>query len=79
MKEVFPGNFGAIALPVEREHTRGHEGPRRRAEMKTHPFLRAYLSGTLIPAPLLPLLRTVFVRTRIMLRLATPIEQATRA
>jgi hypothetical protein len=79
MKEVFPGNFGAIALPVEREHTRGHEGPRRRAETKTHPFLRAYLSGTLISTPLLLLLRTVFVMTRIVLRVTIPIEQATLA
>jgi hypothetical protein len=43
--------------------------------MNTHPFLRAYLAGAFIPTLVLPLLLTVFIVVRIVLKLPVPIEQ----
>jgi hypothetical protein len=44
--------------------------------MNTHPYLRAYLAGAFIPTLVLPLLLTVFIVVRIVLRVPVPIEQA---
>ena len=44
--------------------------------MNTHPFLRAYLAGVFIPTLVLPLLLTVFIVVRLMLKVPVPIEQA---
>lgn len=44
--------------------------------MQTHPYLRAYLAGAFIPTLVLPLLLTVFIVVRIVLRVPVPIEQA---
>jgi len=44
--------------------------------MNSHPYLRAYLAGIFIPTLVLPVLLTVFIVTRIVLKLPTPIEQA---
>ena len=44
--------------------------------MNTHPYLRAYLAGIFIPTLVLPLLLTVFIVVRIVLKLPVPIEQA---
>jgi hypothetical protein len=44
--------------------------------MNTHPYLRAYLAGTFVPTLILPLLLTVFIVARIVLKVPVPIEQA---
>ncbi len=44
--------------------------------MNTHPYLRAYLAGVFIPTLVLPLLLTVFIVARIVLKVPVPIEQA---
>jgi len=44
--------------------------------MNTHPYLRAYLAGVFLPTLVLPLLLTVFIVVRIVLRVPVPIEQA---
>ena len=44
--------------------------------MNTHPFLRAYLAGVFIPTLVLPLLLTVFIVVRLVLKVPVPIEQA---
>ncbi len=44
--------------------------------MNTHPYLRAYLAGAFIPTLVLPLLLTLFIVVRIVLRVPVPIEQA---
>jgi len=43
--------------------------------MKTHRYLRAYLAGIFIPTLVLPLLLTVFIVLRIVLKVPVPIEQ----
>jgi hypothetical protein len=43
--------------------------------MNTHPYLRAYLAGAFIPTLVLPLLLTVFIVARIVLKVPVPIEQ----
>jgi hypothetical protein len=43
--------------------------------MNTHPYLRAYLAGIFIPTLVLPLLLTVFIVVRIVLKAPVPIEQ----
>jgi hypothetical protein len=43
--------------------------------MNTHPYLRAYLAGAFIPTLVLPLLLTVFIVVRIVLKVPVPIEQ----
>ena len=43
--------------------------------MNTHPYLRAYLAGILVPTLVLPMLLTVFIVTRIGMQLSIPIEQ----
>jgi len=44
--------------------------------MNTHPYLRAYLAGIFLPTLILPLLLTVFIVVRIVLKVPVPIEQA---
>jgi hypothetical protein len=44
--------------------------------MNTHPYLRAYLAGILIPTLVLPLLLALFIVLRICLHTPVPIEQA---
>jgi hypothetical protein len=44
--------------------------------MNTHPYLRAYLSGIFIPTLVLPIMLTVFIVVRIVLKAPVPIEQA---
>ena len=44
--------------------------------MNTHPYLRAYLAGIFIPTLVLPLLLTLFIVVRIVLKVPVPIEQA---
>lgn len=44
--------------------------------MNTHPYLRAYLAGIFVPTLVLPLLLTVFIIVRIVLKVPVPIEQA---
>jgi hypothetical protein len=44
--------------------------------MNTHPYLRAYMAGVFIPTLVLPLLLTVFIIARLVLKLPVPIEQA---
>ena len=44
--------------------------------MNTHPYLRAYLAGIFVPTLVLPLLLTVFIVVRIVLKVPVPIEQA---
>ena len=44
--------------------------------MNTHPYLRAYLAGVFVPTLVLPLVLTVFIVARIVLRVPVPIEQA---
>ena len=41
--------------------------------MQTHPYLRAYLAGILVPTLVLPMLLTVFIVTRIGMQLSIPI------
>jgi hypothetical protein len=43
--------------------------------MNTHPYLRAYLAGVFVPTLILPLLLTVFIVVRIVLKVPVPIEQ----
>jgi hypothetical protein len=43
--------------------------------MNTHPYLRAYLAGAFIPTLILPLLLTVFIVVRLVLKVPVPIEQ----
>ncbi|MGA2167044.1 MAG: hypothetical protein ABSG62_02460 [Terracidiphilus sp.] len=43
--------------------------------MNNHPYLRAYLTGIFVPTFILPLLLTVFIVARIVLKLPIPIEQ----
>ena len=43
--------------------------------MNTHPYLRAYLAGIFVPTLVLPLLLTVFIVVRIVLKAPVPIEQ----
>ena len=43
--------------------------------MKPHPYLRAYLAGIFIPTLVLPILLTVFIVARIVVKIPTPIEQ----
>jgi len=44
--------------------------------MNTHPYLRAYLAGAFLPTLVLPLMLTVFIVLRIVLKVPVPIEQA---
>ena len=44
--------------------------------MNAHPYLRAYLAGIFLPTLVLPLLLTVFIVVRIVLKVPVPIEQA---
>jgi hypothetical protein len=44
--------------------------------MNTHPYLRAYLAGAFVPTLVMPLLLTVFIVVRIVLKVPVPIEQA---
>jgi hypothetical protein len=44
--------------------------------MNTHQYLRAYLAGVFVPTLVLPLLLTVFIVARIVLKVPVPIEQA---
>jgi hypothetical protein len=44
--------------------------------MNAHPYLRAYLAGIFVPTFVLPLLLTVFIVVRIVLKVPVPIEQA---
>ena len=44
--------------------------------MNTQPYLRAYLAGIFLPTLVLPLLLTVFIVVRIVLKVPVPIEQA---
>jgi hypothetical protein len=44
--------------------------------MNTHPYLRAYLGGIFVPTLVLPLILTVFIVVRIVLKVPVPIEQA---
>ncbi|MGD0095018.1 MAG: hypothetical protein ABSB60_00890 [Terracidiphilus sp.] len=44
--------------------------------MNTHPYLRAYLAGIFVPTLILPILLTVFIVVRLVLRVPVPIEQA---
>ena len=44
--------------------------------MNTHPYLRAYLAGIFVPTLVLPLLLTLFIVVRIVLKAQVPIEQA---
>jgi hypothetical protein len=44
--------------------------------MNTHSYLRAYLAGVFVPTLVLPLLLTVFILVRIVLKVPVPIEQA---
>jgi hypothetical protein len=44
--------------------------------MNTHPYLRAYLAGIFVPTFVLPLLLTVFIVVRLVLKAPVPIEQA---
>ena len=43
--------------------------------MTTHRYLRAYLAGIFVPTLVLPLLLTVFIVVRIVLKAPVPIEQ----
>jgi hypothetical protein len=43
--------------------------------MNPHPYLRAYLAGIFLPTLVLPLLLTVFIVVRIVLKVPVPIEQ----
>jgi hypothetical protein len=44
--------------------------------MNTHPYLRAYLAGIFLPTLVMPVLLTVFIVARIVLKVSVPIEQA---
>jgi len=43
--------------------------------MNTHPYLRAYLGGIFAPTLVLPVILSVFIVTRIIIQVPTPIEQ----
>ena len=43
--------------------------------MKTHPYLRAFMAGILVPTLVLPLLLVVFIVLRFGLRISFPIER----
>jgi hypothetical protein len=43
--------------------------------MNTHPYVRAYLAGIFVPTLVLPLMLTVFIVLRIVLKVPVPIEQ----
>lgn len=43
--------------------------------MNTHPYLRAFMAGTLVPTLVLPLLLTVFIILRIIIQVSFPIER----
>jgi hypothetical protein len=43
--------------------------------MNTHRYLRAYLAGIFVPTLVLPLLLTVFIVVRIIIKVPVPIEQ----
>jgi hypothetical protein len=44
--------------------------------MKPHPYLRAYMAGVFAPTLVLPIILTVFIVVRLVLRVPVPIEQA---
>jgi hypothetical protein len=44
-------------------------------DMNTHPYLRAYLAGIFVPTLVLPIILTVFIVVRIVLKAPVPIEQ----
>lgn len=43
--------------------------------MNTHPYLRAFMAGTLVPTLVLPLLLTAFIVLRLGLQITFPIER----
>ncbi|HEY2468598.1 MAG TPA: hypothetical protein VGI45_12275 [Terracidiphilus sp.] len=43
--------------------------------MNTHPYLRAFMAGTLVPTLLLPLLLVVFIVLRLEMQISFPIER----
>ena len=43
--------------------------------MNTHPYLRAFMAGTLVPTLILPVLLTVFVILRVGMQVSFPIER----
>jgi len=43
--------------------------------MKTHPYLRAFLAGILVPTLVLPLLLVVFIILRLGMKITFPIER----
>ena len=43
--------------------------------VNSHPYLRAYLAGIFVPTLVLPILLTVFIVVRIVLKAPVPIEQ----
>ncbi len=43
--------------------------------MKTHPYLRAYMAGIVVPTMLLLVAMTVFIVTRIVFQISVPIER----
>jgi hypothetical protein len=44
--------------------------------MNTHPYLRAFLAGILVPTLVLPLMLTGFIVLRLWLQISAPIERA---
>ena len=43
--------------------------------MNTHPYLRAFLAGTLVPTLVLPLVLAAFIVVRLVLQVPVPIER----
>jgi hypothetical protein len=43
--------------------------------MKTHPYLRAYMAGILVPTLVLPVILAVFITVRLVLRVPVPVER----
>jgi hypothetical protein len=43
--------------------------------MNTHPYLRAYLAGVLVPTLVLPLVLAAFILVRLVLKMPVPVEQ----
>ena len=43
--------------------------------MNTHPYLRAFLAGTLVPTLVLPLFLAAFIVVRLVLQVPVPIER----
>ena len=43
--------------------------------MNTHPYLRAFLAGILVPTLILPLMLVAFIVLRLMLQVPFPIER----